>query len=120
MLSTIYNGNTISFDVESIQQNQTAFSQYVQTLIDNQNIDTLSICVHDGLFHCDDIFATAILSLGLQMAPKKQAITRTRDAAIIDTSNFKLDVGGQYNPSTGYLDHHHKKWVWSRMDYRTS
>lgn len=60
--------------------------------------DTLQLYTHDGLFHADDVFATALLSL---MA-KDIKVTRGPDTEIPkDTSDWIVfDIGG------GELDHH--------------
>lgn len=63
----------------------------------------LSVAVHSGNFHADDLFSVATLSLYLGYIPK---IIRTRDLEKIKNADFALDVGGEYNPEEGIFDHH--------------
>lgn len=60
------------------------------------------VAVHDGSFHADDVFAVAILRLVFPDA----VVIRTRDAARLREADFRLDVGGAYDPATGNYDHH--------------
>lgn len=68
----------------------------------NKNIKT--VVVHDGKFHCDDIFAVAVL----KMVYGNIKIIRTRDQSIIDKADFVADVGGIYDPEKNRFDHHQK------------
>ena len=69
------------------------------------------IGVHNGIFHCDDVTACAILDLlleniyaNLPLKPsfkvKKVAIVRTRNPEILKKCSVCVDIGG------GELDHH--------------
>lgn len=62
------------------------------------------IVTHSGKFHADDAWACAVLHILFPAAD----LVRTRDAAIIETADFAIDVGGVYDPSTGRFDHHQK------------
>ena len=66
----------------------------------------LSIAVHNGTFHTDDVFACATLSLAY--LDRDIEITRTRDEAIIAAAHIVVDVGGVYDPETQRFDHHQK------------
>lgn len=71
------------------------------------------IATHNGVFHADDVFAVATLSL---LFEKKEGhvlgdlrpvrIVRTRDLAVWNTADFVVDVGLVYDPAKGRFDHH--------------
>jgi len=65
----------------------------------------ITIVVHSGSFHTDDVFAVATLKLFLE---KENEITviRTRNKKIIDTADYVVDVGEIYDPSQKRFDHH--------------
>lgn len=64
------------------------------------------ICVtHDGSFHVDDIFATAVLSI---LNNGNIKVFRSRDSKIISKADYVYDVGGIYNPDENKFDHHQK------------
>ncbi len=64
------------------------------------------ICVtHNGAFHTDDLFATAILSI---LNNGNIKIIRTRDPKIFETGNYVYDVGGVNDPEKNRFDHHQK------------
>jgi uncharacterized UPF0160 family protein len=64
------------------------------------------ICVtHNGTFHTDDLFATAILSILNNGSIK---IIRTRDPEIFKMGDYTYDVGGENNPEKNKFDHHQK------------
>lgn len=65
------------------------------------------VITHDTVFHCDDVFAVAML----KYAGFDFSLVRTRNpallsAAVNDPETLILDVGGQYNPSIYNFDHH--------------
>jgi uncharacterized UPF0160 family protein len=60
------------------------------------------VITHGGNFHADDIFAVAALSLMLGDIE----IVRTRDSKVIETGDYVVDVGGEYNPEKNRFDHH--------------
>lgn len=68
------------------------------------------VAVHDGSFHADDVFAVAVLKL---IYPDLTVI-RTRDEEVLKKVNFRVDVGGKYNPHTGDYDHHQMEAVGER------
>jgi len=64
------------------------------------------IAVHDGNFHADDVFASAILKL---IYPNAKII-RTRNKYRLDNADVRIDVGGKYNSKTGDYDHHQESF----------
>ena len=64
----------------------------------------IKIITHNGSFHSDDVFAVATLQMHLGI--ENTEVIRTRDAEIINTGDWVLDVGGEYNRETRRFDHH--------------
>jgi uncharacterized UPF0160 family protein len=62
----------------------------------------MKLVTHDGKFHTDDVFASAILTA---IYPDAELI-RSRDPKVIDAGSIVYDVGGQYDPTTERYDHH--------------
>lgn len=62
----------------------------------------ITIAVHDGVFHADDVFATAILKLVFNDV----TIIRTRDEEVLSGADMRVDVGGKFYPESGDFDHH--------------
>ncbi len=86
---------------------------------------TISIITHNGIFHADDVFAVATLRILLEKKVFKNIekggitktivssdtnikIIRTRDEEIINTGDYVVDVGYQYNANKERFDHHQK------------
>jgi uncharacterized UPF0160 family protein len=69
------------------------------------------IVTHGGKFHADDAWAVAALFI---LFPDAQLV-RTRDPAIIASSDFAVDVGGIWDPAAGRFDHHQKGFDGARM-----
>lgn len=64
------------------------------------------ICVtHDGAFHADDLFATAVLSI---LNKGNIKIIRTRDPKIFKKADYLYDVGGESDLENNKFDHHQK------------
>jgi uncharacterized UPF0160 family protein len=61
-----------------------------------------SLAVHDGSFHADDVFAAAIM----RMLHPGITIVRSRDQAVLDACDLRIDVGNKYCPESGDFDHH--------------
>lgn len=61
-----------------------------------------TIVTHNGIFHADDVFGTALLCI---LYPEAEII-RSRDEDIITTADFKVDVGGVNDPEKNAFDHH--------------
>ena len=53
------------------------------------------IITHSGSYHADDVFAVATLTLLLGL--NKVEIVRTRDRDTIETGDYVVDVGGEYD-----------------------
>lgn len=70
----------------------------------NNNIKKL--VTHNGSFHSDDIFATAVLSMMLERDGQKFEVIRTRDPELIKIADYVYDVGGIYDEATNRFDHH--------------
>jgi uncharacterized UPF0160 family protein len=70
------------------------------------------IAVHSGSFHADDAFAVAALRMYLYMKGNNRIpggdiiVIRTRDPKKITEADYRVDVGGKYDPETGDFDHH--------------
>jgi uncharacterized UPF0160 family protein len=64
----------------------------------------MRVATHPGNFHADDVFAIAVL--GLVHGPLD--VVRTRDEAVQDAADLRVDVGGRSDPATGDFDHHQK------------
>ncbi len=65
----------------------------------------VTIVVHSGGYHSDDIFSVASLMLMLG-DDKDIEVIRTRDMAIIKAGDFVADVGGEYDEQKNRFDHH--------------
>ncbi|MCX6701985.1 MAG: MYG1 family protein [Candidatus Zambryskibacteria bacterium] len=65
----------------------------------------ITIVTHNGHFHADEIFAVATLLLILG-EKDDVAVVRTRDMEIIESGDYVVDVGGIYDESKNYFDHH--------------
>jgi uncharacterized UPF0160 family protein len=63
------------------------------------------ILTHDGEYHADDLFATAVVLYHLNMA-----VIRTRNEGFLENAKksgcLLLDVGGEYSPGKRVFDHH--------------
>lgn len=66
----------------------------------------LTIAVHDGTFHTDDVFACATLSLVYK--DREIEIVRSRDDEAISQADIVVDVGAAYDVASGRFDHHQK------------
>jgi len=62
------------------------------------------VVTHNGPFHADDVFSTAVLQLYL--ADEELEIIRTRDEDIIKKADWVFDVGSVYDPQMLRFDHH--------------
>lgn len=63
------------------------------------------LVTHNSTFHADDLFATATLSI---LNKGNIKVIRTRDTRLIETADYVYDVGGIYDSSINYFDHHQK------------
>jgi uncharacterized UPF0160 family protein len=63
----------------------------------------ITIAVHSGNFHADEVFAVAVLDLFINNPIK---IIRTRDALKYSKADYLLDIGRVYDPNRQMFDHH--------------
>lgn len=63
-----------------------------------------SLGIHDGVFHADEVTASAFLCLFNLI--DKEKIVRSRVPAVLATCEFVCDVGGIYDPQRKLFDHH--------------
>jgi uncharacterized UPF0160 family protein len=72
----------------------------------------MKIATHPGNFHADDVFAVAVL--GLVHGPLE--IVRTRDGALMEAADVRVDIGGRSDPATGDFDHHQRAGAGARAN----
>jgi len=65
--------------------------------------DKPTVITHSGNFHVDDVFAVAVLDMVLG---GEYTLIRTRDVEIIQTGDYVVDVGGEYDSVRNRFDHH--------------
>ncbi|PCI29268.1 metal-dependent hydrolase [Candidatus Wolfebacteria bacterium] len=67
-----------------------------------------TLVTHDGKFHADDVFATAVLliHLGKDLTDTDISLERTREKDVIASGDYVYDVGGIYNEEGNRFDHH--------------
>jgi uncharacterized UPF0160 family protein len=65
------------------------------------------VATHSGPFHCDDVFAGALLRSFLDAELR---FVRTRELALIAEADVAIDVGGQYDPARKRFDHHQRDY----------
>lgn len=70
------------------------------------------IVTHNGIFHADEVFATAVVMIATGVS--KENVFRTRDETHLkrarwDREMVVLDVGGQYDPIANNFDHHQRE-----------
>ena len=67
-----------------------------------------SVGVHSGPFHADEVTACSLLIVfGLV---DKEKIVRTRDPSLLKKCQYVCDVGGIYDPTRLYFDHHQHEY----------
>jgi uncharacterized UPF0160 family protein len=68
------------------------------------------LVTHSGRFHCDEVFAYAILrlALGLSEPGRDHRLIRTRDPVVIQSADVAWDVGTVFDPAAGRFDHHQR------------
>ncbi len=69
-------------------------------------METIKIVTHDGIFHCDELFALAVLIIYFKKEKKKIEVIRARDTEKIALADIVVDVGGKYDPDKKRFDHH--------------
>ena len=68
------------------------------------------LATHSGKFHCDDVFAYAVLrlALGLRAAGEDHVLVRTRKPEAIAAADIVWDVGTVYDAAARRFDHHQR------------
>jgi uncharacterized UPF0160 family protein len=68
------------------------------------------LATHSGKFHCDEVFAYAVLrlALGLRSPGADHVLLRTRKQELIETADIVWDVGGEFDAPRGRFDHHQR------------
>jgi uncharacterized UPF0160 family protein len=74
----------------------------------------MKVATHPGNFHADDVFAVAALRLA--HGDDAIEVVRTRDEAVQDAADARVDVGGRDDPATGDFDHHQKGGAGARSN----
>lgn len=74
------------------------------------NAEKPVLVTHSGKFHCDEVFAYAILraALGVHENGVDHALLRSRDAGVIASGDVVWDVGLVFDPATRRFDHHQR------------
>lgn len=70
---------------------------------------TKTVVTHNGLFHADEGFGVAFLSLLL--GSEEVRVVRTRNPAQIEQAYVALDVGGVYDNEKLRYDHHQREFT---------
>ena len=78
------------------------------------NIEEANAITHDGVFHADEVFATALL----EMVKGEVNLLRTRKVAADDKPSDVImhDVGGRYATYDNVFDHHQRDFEISRSE----
>ena len=68
------------------------------------------LVTHGGKFHCDEVFAYAVLrlALGVHAPGEDHTLLRTRKPELIATGDVVWDVGGLFDPVASRFDHHQR------------
>ena len=68
------------------------------------------LATHSGKFHCDEVFAYAVLrlALGLTEPGRDHVLLRTRRQELIDTAAIVWDVGSIHDAAANRFDHHQR------------
>jgi uncharacterized UPF0160 family protein len=68
------------------------------------------LATHSGKFHCDEVFAYAVLrlALGLNAPGQDHVLLRTRKAELIETADIVWDVGFTFDAEANRFDHHQR------------
>lgn len=67
-----------------------------------------TVITHNGLFHADETFGTAFLSL---LLGSEVRVVRTRNPQVIEEACVALDVGGEYDNAKLRYDHHQREFT---------
>jgi uncharacterized UPF0160 family protein len=68
------------------------------------------LATHSGKFHCDEVFAYAVLrlALGLRQPGTDHILRRTRQAELIESADIVWDVGALFDAAANRFDHHQR------------
>ncbi|WP_421994344.1 MYG1 family protein [Roseococcus sp.] len=68
------------------------------------------LATHGGKFHCDEVFAYAVLrlALGLRAPGQDHVLRRTRKQELLDTADIVWDVGFAFDEAAHRFDHHQR------------
>jgi uncharacterized UPF0160 family protein len=68
------------------------------------------LVTHSGKFHCDEVFAYAVLclALGLREPGRDHTLRRTREAKLIEAGDIVWDVGTIFDAAANRFDHHQR------------
>jgi uncharacterized UPF0160 family protein len=68
------------------------------------------LVTHGGKFHCDEVFAYAVLrvALGLSRPGEDHTLLRTREPELIASGDIVWDVGSIFDPAASRFDHHQR------------
>ncbi|MDB5373654.1 MAG: protein C27H6 [Belnapia sp.] len=68
------------------------------------------LATHSGKFHCDEVFAYAVLrlALGLGEVGQDHVLLRTRKPEAIETADIVWDVGFVFDAARNRFDHHQR------------
>ncbi|MBS7812757.1 MYG1 family protein [Roseococcus pinisoli] len=68
------------------------------------------LATHSGKFHCDEVFAYAVLrlALGLREPGRDHVLLRTRKPEAIASADIVWDVGFVFDEATSRFDHHQR------------
>ena len=68
------------------------------------------LVTHSGKFHCDEVFAYAVLrlALGLSEPGRDHTLVRTREARLIEAGDIVWDVGTVFDAAANRFDHHQR------------
>lgn len=75
----------------------------------NVTTATKTVVTHNGLFHADEGFGVAFLSLLL--GSEEVRVVRSRNSAQIEQADVALDVGGIYDNGKFRYDHHQRDFL---------
>lgn len=66
----------------------------------------ITVAVHNGSFHADDVFAVAVLLKIFEGKSVEVRLIRSRAPGITASADFVIDVGGVYDEKMNRFDHH--------------
>lgn len=68
------------------------------------------LATHSGKFHCDEVFAYAVLRLALDLCQPGQdhTLLRTRKPELIEPADIVFDVGSVFDADSNRFDHHQR------------